>query len=156
MLFRLRKAQRIKATITLTVVYALCVLAPSVAFALAGNDHITHCLTEDHGLAAPSHHATTTHTHADGTVHAHHDAKAHVHADGSMQEPTSHHASSPRGDDDGKNHGTTCCGLFSVVGISWHPTFSFGTFSVATLSFLALQDALSGRGPERINRPPIA
>ena len=57
---------------------------------------------------------------------------------------------------DGANHGATCCSLFSVVGIAGDPAFGFGAFSLATRAFPALHDALSGRGPERINRPPIA
>src|SRR6516225_9019268 len=57
--------------------------------------------------------------------------------------------------DDGKAAIATCCGLFSVVAIPGEPVPSFGLDSLASVVLPVLGEALSGRGPERINRPPI-
>src|SRR6516162_6491615 len=129
----LTKTLRVKAAIVLAVLYALCVLAPAVAFAFSDNPAVAHCLTEghvgihDHG--AKHEHGGVLHVHADGTAHHHHD--------------------------DGKAAIATCCGLFSVVAIPGEPVPSFGLDSLASVVLPVLGEVLRGRGPERINRPPI-
>lgn len=135
----LSKSARFRAAIAVAVSYALCVVAPSVTFAFADADVVAHCLSENHGIAA-----------------VHHDAKTHVHADGTAHTHSVDHASPKQGHNDGQGQGSTCCGLFSVVGIAGEPAFSLGAFTRASLTLPALQDAMSGCGPERINRPPIA
>src|SRR5262249_44683236 len=98
MLSVLTKTFRVKAATVLAALYALCVLAPAVAFALSDNPAIAHCLTEghvgvhDHG--ADHEHGGKLHVHADGSPHQHHD-------DGAAPQP-SH--------DDGKAAMATCCG----------------------------------------------
>ena len=143
MLSVLTKTFRTRAAIFVAALYALCVLAPAVAFAFSDNPAVAHCLTEghvgvhDHG--ANHEHGGTLHVHADGSAHQHHD-------DGAAPQP-SH--------DDGKAAIATCCGLFSVVAIPGEPVPSFGSDSLASVVLPVLGEALSGRGPERINRPPI-
>jgi len=123
----LTKTLRVKAAIVLAVLYVLCILAPAVAFALSDNPAVAHCLTEGH---------VGVHDH--GGKHEH-GGKLHVHADGTTHQ---HH-------DDGT------APLFSVVAIPGEPVPSFGLDSLASVVLPALGEALSGRGPERINRPPI-
>src|SRR6516225_1677338 len=115
----LTKTLRVKAAIVLAVLYALCVLAPAVAFAFSDNPAVAHCLTEGH---------------------------VGIHDDGAAPQP-SH--------DDGKAAIATCCGLFSVVAIPGEPVPSFGLDSLASVVLPVLGEVLRGRGPERINRPPI-
>jgi hypothetical protein len=140
----LTKTLRVKAAIVLAVLYALCILAPAVAFALSDNPAVAHCLTEghvgvhDHG--AKHEHGRKLHVHADGTAHQHHD-------DGAVPQPSR---------DDGKAAIASCCGLFSVVAIPGEPVPSFGSDRFASVVLPVLGEALSGRGPKRINRPPIA
>ena len=139
----LTKTLRVNAAIVLAVLYALCILAPAVAFAFSDNPAVAHCLTEghvgihDHG--AKHEHGGVLHVHADGTAHHHHD-------DGAAPQP-SH--------DDGKAAIATCYGLFSVVAIPGEPVPSFGLDSLASVVLPVLGEVLRGRGPERINRPPI-
>jgi hypothetical protein len=143
MLSILTKSFRARAATVVAALYALCVLAPAVAFALSDNPAIAHCLTEghvgvhDHG--AQHEHGGKLHVHADGAAHQHHD-------DGAAPQPSR---------DDGKAAIASCCGLFSVVAIPGEPVPSFGSDSLASVVFPVLGEALSGRGPERINRPPI-
>jgi hypothetical protein len=142
------KGFRVKAAIALAALYALCILAPSAAFAFSNNPSIAHCLIEGHTATTAHDHGTTTvhdhggkvHVHADGTAHQHHD-------DGSAQKHPS---------DGGKADVATCCGLFSVVAVASEPDLILGLSSTASILLPALREALSGRGPERINRPPIS
>jgi len=144
MLSALTKTFRAKAATALAVLYALCVLAPAVAFALSDDPAVAHCLTEghvgihDHG--GKPEHGGKLHVHADGSPHQHHD-------DGVAPQSSGH---------DGKAALATCCGLFSVVAIPGEPLPNFGLHSLASVVLPVLLDALSGRGPDRINRPPIA
>jgi hypothetical protein len=143
MLSVLTKNLRARAATVVAALYALCVLAPAVAFALSDSPAMAHCLTEghvgvhDHG--AKHEHGGKLHVHADGSAHQHHD-------DGAAPQP-SH--------DDGKGAIASCCGLFSVVAIPGEPVPSFGFDNLASVVLPVVGEALSGRGPERINRPPI-
>ena len=152
MLSAVAKTVRIRAAITLAALYALCILAPAAAFAFSDNPAVAHCLTEGHvGIHEHSgkhDHGGKAHVHADGTAHQHHaDGTAHQHHDDGA-------APQPAGDD-GKAPIATCCGLFSVVAISGEPVPSLGFYSLASVVLPPPGEALSGRGPERINRPPI-
>ena len=138
MLSALTKTFRAKAATVLAVLYALCILAPSVAFAFSDNPAVAHCLTEGH--VGPHDHGGKVHVHADGTAHEHHD-------DGAAPQPAG---------DDGKTPVATCCGLFSVVAIPDESDVNLGLYSPASVVIPVPAEALSGRGPERINRPPIA
>jgi hypothetical protein len=137
--FVLNKTFRIKAAIAVALIYAVCILVPSAAFALAAHDAAAHCLIEDHGFAAPAHHGVASHVHADGVTHHHPDG-------GTTHKQTN---------EDGKGHAANCCGLFSVVAISGEPGITLGTLTLTSVPFAVLREALSGRGPDRINRPPI-
>jgi hypothetical protein len=141
------KGFRVKAAIVLAALYALCVLAPSAAFAFSGNPMIAHCLIEDHIAAAAHDHGASVHDHG---------GKVHVHADGTTHQ---HHDSGPvpkSQSGGGKADVATCCGLFSVVAIAGEPGLILEPTSHASVLLPPLRETLSGRGPERINRPPIS
>jgi hypothetical protein len=136
MLSVLTKTFRPKAAIVLAALYTLCILAPSAAFAFSTNPGVALCLTE--GQVGLHDHGGEVHMHADGTAHHHDDS-----------------AAPPSGDNE-KSRMATCCSLFSVVAISDEPGPSLGLCTPASTVLPLLADALSGLGPERINRPPIA
>jgi hypothetical protein len=140
MLSPVTESFRVKAALVLAALYAFCVLAPSAVFAFADGAAIAWCLTEDHGVAPMHHDAGTVHVHADGTSHHHPDS----------------HASHSDSGDHAKGHAGDCCGLFPMAGLSGEPRIAFGPSNLTAISFPVLTDALHGRGPERINRPPIA
>jgi hypothetical protein len=150
MLSALTRDFRVKAAITLAALYALCILGPSAAFAFSHNPSAAHCLTED-GLTSAAHdHGGTVHVHTDGTTHRHHgDGSTRQHHD----DGSSTHKHSSGGAKDGV---ATCCSLFSVVAVAFEPALILGLSGPASLLVPTLREALSGRGPERINRPPIA
>jgi hypothetical protein len=136
MLSVLTKTSRAKAAIVVAALYMLCILAPSAAFAFSANPTVAHCLTEGH---------VGVHDHG-GKVHVHADGAAHQHDDDGVAPPSG---------DNEKSRVATCCSLFSVVAISGEPGLSLGLYSPPSIASPILADALSGRGPERINRPPI-
>jgi len=55
--------------------------------------------------------------------------------------------------DEGK--AANCCGLFSLVAVAGESSLILGPSSSASKLLPLALEALSGRGPERINRPPI-
>jgi hypothetical protein len=149
------KSFRVRAAVALAAVYAFCILLPATAFALADGRMAPPCLMDDlaaspvhdHAmlaeLAAGHHHGSASHTHAE---------MAHYHGDGG-------HAAgaAPQTDPDhGKSRPGECCGLFPMMalagGLRPAPAPSGLTSTIIPL----LTDDLTGRGPDRIIRPPIA
>jgi hypothetical protein len=136
-----RKSLRIKAAIAATLVYALCVLAPSVALAFADSEATAHCLTQAPVAAHVHQQQPAAHSH--GSF----DGAAHVHSDEGT--PQQHSGA------DGKNHAGNCCGLFCVTAIPHEPALALSAPPVAALAGLGAAYELAGRGPDQINRPPI-
>jgi hypothetical protein len=149
MLSGLTKGFRVRAAIVIAALYGLCILAPAAPYAYSNKPAVSHCLIEnhvgvhnsggmhDHGAAHD--HGGTVHVHADGSAHQHHDE-----------------GTSPQHTDDDKARVASCCGLFSVVAIAGEPSPSLRLYSLASVVLPVVGEALSGRGPERINRPPIS
>jgi hypothetical protein len=137
MLSVLTKTFRAKAATVVATLYMLCILAPSAAFAFSTNPGIAHCLTEGH--VGVHDHGAKVHVHADGTTHQH-----------------DHDGATPPSGDNEKSRVATCCSLFSVVAISGELGLSLGFYSPASIVLPVVADSLNGRGPDRINRPPIA
>jgi hypothetical protein len=119
--------------------YAFCVLAPSAALAFSPNAD-AHCLMELQGVAAGRDHHGMVHQHADGVLHQNAD----------------HASPQKHSDADGKAHPDKCCGLFSVTTLAVEPGLALGVPAPVSVTFATLEDNLGGRGPDRINRPPIA
>jgi hypothetical protein len=135
----LTRSFRIRTAIALAAVYAFCVLAPAAALAFMDGPAAVHCLTDQHGIAAPHANDGDTHVHADGTSHRHHANDA-------------THQDSNGG---GKSHPGNCCGLFCMTALSADPTLVLSAPVRFTFAAPALDERIAGRGPDRINRPPI-
>jgi hypothetical protein len=153
------RSLRVKAAVALAAIYGFCVLLPAFAFALADGRMAPPCLAEElasifvheHEAAAaqaPSHHH-------DAGEHQHHAVAADAHAD--MHRHAAAQGAAPPADaDHGKSRPGECCGLFPLM------AFADGLPSVLPPSRLTsiviplLTDAMVGRGPDRIIRPPIA
>jgi hypothetical protein len=140
---RLGKRLRCRAALALAALYAFCILFPGVALALGGGA-AAHCLTE----AAPAHvHkavAEITHEHGDGATHSH--ATEHRHADAGAP----HHEGGAQQEPPG-----TCCGLFCISAIAHEPLGVAASTAIGMRTIPSPDFALAGRGPFRINRPPI-
>jgi len=155
MLSKLTKRLRIKTALALVALYAVCILAPHAAMAFSALP--AHCLT-DASLTAHVHTAATpAHSHGGNAGHHH---NGHQHAAGAQDAQAPHvHADggTPHKHDGGKSHpSTNCCGVFCISAIGCEPQTVFTPTPVVSLSAPALDEALVGRGPSRINRPPIS
>jgi hypothetical protein len=141
MLTRLTRRLRLRAAMALAVLYAVCAVAPSVAMALAGGAAAAHCLTDDHhGVARGQ-----GHDHIQGEMHDHGDGTAHDHA-----------GAPPADDDRQQDPGGSCCGLFCFSAATGDVD-AFVEGPVHASRVLPVLDlSRDGRGPDRINRPPIS
>jgi len=138
------KNLRVKTAVALAAAYLLCILAPAAALAFSGHPSLVHCLTEGHvGLHLQD---DGDHHHAGATAHDHHAAAAHDHHHDAASQPRSHD----------RNALPDCCGLFSVVALAGDPDLALGPSGHASMLVPAPRQALSGRGPERLYRPPIS
>ena len=140
----LTRRLRLRGAMALAALYAVCAVAPTVAMAFAGGAAAAHCLTDDdhHGVAR-----VHEHEHIQGEVHAHGDGAAPAHAD----------AAAPASDGDRQQDpGGSCCGLFCFSAMTGDAD-AFVEGPVHASRVLPVLDAsLDGRGPDRINRPPIS
>ena len=85
MLVRLTGTQRLRAGWLVALVYVLCVLAPTLSFALPGSQALSPCLTDaGHvpGMAHVHNDVPAQHVHDNGHVHDHVAAHAHAKSDG--------------------------------------------------------------------------
>ena len=138
-LMQLRRGFRLRAASALVVLYALCLLAPAVAFAFGDGTKAAHCLTDNnHGLVAShAYDASSAHGHE----HGHQDAAAHQHSsDGDRQQTKS-------GD---------CCGLFCLSALAPSADLSFAQSDVLASIPAVNANSILGRGPDRLYRPPDA
>jgi hypothetical protein len=109
----------------LALLYALCVIGPAIALAY-NNDAGAHCLTDEHVQSEKA----TNHVHHDGSTHDH-------------SAPSDHHGQSEK-----------CCGLFGFGGITPNAEVAIQPQLEISLALPPLAQALSGRGFDRIDRPP--
>lgn len=138
MLGILIKTMRTKAAIALVVLYAFTVIAPHAAMAFGNPQGAAHCLT----LASANvhDHGQTKHKHADGVEHTH----------------AVPQANDQKNSSDEKGPAAACCGLFSCSAMLTETRdLTPGLVAVSSVAVPTL-DSIEGRGPARINRPPIA
>src|SRR5258708_24147596 len=85
MLVRLTRTHRLKAGWILALAYLLCVLAPTISYALPGERSIAPCLTDDNhvpGMVHVHNEMPTKQVHKDGQVHDHAATHSHASSDG--------------------------------------------------------------------------
>ena len=154
LLSTLTRRLRIRAALALVALYAACILGPHAAMALSALP--AHCLT-DTSLTAHVHTGNApARTHAGNAGH-HHDGHHHAAPAQDAQAPHDHADAGTPHKHDGKSHpSTNCCGVFCVSAMGCEPQAISAPAPVVSVSTPALDEALVGRGPGRINRPPIA
>jgi hypothetical protein len=167
MLVRLTKATRRCAAMLIGALYALCIIMPTAAVALGAGDRPVHCFTDEQLGLTHVHQPGVGHAHAEGkdlsfahvlvgepasTSPEHALATTHVQAD-----DTTHHHDGTHQPAKSGNGGdpAACCGLFGLTAMAVDPQLDLGAPSrVSSIIPLSLEK-LTGRGPDRINRPPI-
>jgi hypothetical protein len=151
------KSFRVKAVVAVVTIYAFCILLPAIAFALADGRIAPPCLMDD--LAALSMHDHSAMSVDSAAAHHHHSAPAedaggmtHHHADAGGGPD----ATAPVDSDSGKSRPGECCGLFPMVALAGKLYPAPAPSQLTSTVIPEMADAMSGRGPDRIIRPPIA
>ena len=148
MLTRLTMITRLRAALTLALAYLLCVVGPSVALAFMDTGAALHCVTARHehrAAAAQSHDVEARAQHA--AARGHDGAAAHRHDTGHK---------SGNSEADGKAPTATCCGTFCLSAMPASPVPDVVPRTGMFAAVAAVDRGIAGRGPDRIDRPPIA
>jgi hypothetical protein len=158
MLTSLTRLKRLRAGWIIALIYLLCVLAPTISFALPGSQAVAPCLTDA--------------SHAPGMVHVQNDVPApHIHKDGHIHDHSG--ASSPTNSGDDRSISLTlngklvpekaphpsdgqCCGLTSVTAL---PAALIEIVKPSTPTALCEVEGyrkVTDNAPPRLYRPPIS
>ena len=129
MFSRLTKIRRARAAIILAGAYALCVVSPSIALALAQGAAAAHCLSDDYHHIPASDKGDVSHPHHDIDV-------------------------AGQGYDHDKVKSENCCGLFCVTVGAIPFARSLADSIQAAAMNVVIDDVLRGRPTDRIDRPP--
>ena len=157
MLVRLTRTHRLKAGWIVALAYLMCVLAPTISYALPGEHSIAPCLTDDDhvpGMVHIHNEMLTKHVHQDGQVHEH--AATHVHAgSGGIHRSMAMDAGS---DSHKAPHATDgqCCGLMCVNAL---PATLIDIVTPSAPTAVCEADGylkVTDNAPSRLYRPPIS
>ena len=155
MLVRLTRTRRLRAGWLIALAYLLCVLAPTISYALPGLHSPARCLTDENHVHGMVHvHSEPQHVHADGHTHDHDAAQGLAAGDDDSMSMTSDSVSVPekaKHSSDGQ-----CCGLMCVIAIP----ASVGDI-VKPAAPTAICEAegyrnVADNAPSRLYRPPIS
>jgi hypothetical protein len=128
MFARLPKRLRLQAALFIAALYALCVVAPTLALAFTDGAGAAHCFTDDHhNVAGDNEHGT------------------HIHHDGDSPDKSNHH---------GKQNSENCCGLFCITSGAVPLVPELAGPNHANAMALIFDDAVLGHPSDRIDRPP--
>ena len=159
MLVWLTGAERLRAGRLVALVYMLCVLAPSLSFALPGSHAVSPCLTDAIHVPSMMHvhaEAPATHLHADG--HMHDRAPAPSHASPSDSVAAIKALAAPGQTPSKGSHSSDgqCCGLTCLSAIP-AVLLEMATPSEPTASQMAEGcHEVADNAPSRHYRPPIS
>lgn len=131
----LTRAMRLRWAGFLAVLYLICALAPSAAFAFGDGSRAAHCLTETNVAA---------HVHSKGDAHAH----AHDHG------VVADHQTS-EGGDDGLAADQQCCGQFCMSSLPISHVGIIGAALPTAQPISLIAHAIQGNTPGCLYRPPI-
>jgi len=159
MLVRLTRTHRLKAGWIVALAYLLCVLAPTVSYALPGEHSLAPCLADDNhvpGMVHVHNEMTTKHVHKDGQIHEHFAAHAHSGSDGNHHPVSMAMDSKPAPEKAPHSSDGQCCGLMCVSALP------ASLIDIVTPSMpMAVREAeryleVTDNAPSRLYRPPIS
>jgi len=158
MLIRLTRTKRLRAGWLVAQIYLLCVLAPTVCFALPGSQAIALCLADA--------------SYGTGVVHVHNDLPAqHVHSDGQVHDHSGAYFHTNSGDDHAIStalngrpvpekapHSSDgqCCGLTCVTALPARLIDIVEPSAPVASCEVEGYRNVSDNAPPRLYRPPIS
>jgi hypothetical protein len=156
MFVRLTRAGRWKAGWLLAFAYLLCVLAPTISYALPGEHVVAPCLTDENhvpGMVHVHNEMPTQHVHKDGHVHDHIGGHSHAGNDDRSMSMALNGKSVP---EKAPHSDGQCCGLMSVSALPAN-LIDIVTPSAPTAACEAEGDRkVTDNAPSRLYRPPIS
>jgi hypothetical protein len=156
MLTSLTRLKRLRAGWIVALIYLLCVLAPTISFALPGSHAITPCLTEAaHGPGIVHLHtdAPIQHARIDGHVHDH--GKVHSHASSGDLNRSVSIAAKPVPEKAPHSFDGKCCGLTYVSALPVTLIDIVKPSAPTALCAIEGDRKVTDNAPPRLYRPPI-
>lgn len=160
---RLTRANRLRAGWLLAVVYVICVLAPTISFALPGQARAALCLTDEgHGrgimyvheagrlVAQQVHEGGRAHEHSEASALSGHDSdhdKLKSFAAGKSSSPAGGGHKAPAGQ---------CCGMVCVSALPATIIEIVKPSEPATVCISETYQNVADKSPPRLYRPPIS
>jgi len=159
MLVRLTRIQRMRAGWLVALVYLLCVLAPTISYALPGEHSVARCLTDENHVAGMVHVHNTIpaqHVHSDGHVHEHFAAYSSAKSDGDRPSMKVALTGKPVPEKAPHSSDGQCCGLMCVSAL---PAALIDIVTPSTPTALCKVEGfrkVTDNTPSRHYRPPIS
>ncbi len=157
MIIGLARTRRVGAGWFVALIYLLCVLAPTLSFALPGSRAVTPCLTEaahGPGVVPVRNEMPMPHIHRDGHVHDH--ANVHSHASSGDQDSSLAQNGKSAPEKAPHSHDGQCCGLTCVTALPTTLTDIVKPDAPTALCEIEGSRKVTDNAPPRLYRPPIS
>ncbi len=158
MIIGLTKTRRVGAGWLVALIYLLCVLAPTLSFALPGSRAVTPCLTEAAHGPGPVHRHTDApiqHVGIDGPVHDHANVRSHASSSDNRSISIALNTKSAPEKAPHSSDGQ-CCGLTCITALP-ATLIDIAKPSVPTaLCEIEGSRKVTDNAPPRLYRPPIS
>lgn len=139
----------------MALAYSLCVLAPTISYALPGAHVLARCLTDENHVPGMVHvHSEPQHLHKDGHTHDHAAVQGLAADDDDSMSVTSGSKSVPekaRHSSDGQ-----CCGLMCVTALPATVVDIVKPLALTALCEVEGYRNVADNAPPRLYRPPIS
>jgi len=159
MLTSLTRLKRVRAGWIVALIYLLCVLAPTISYALPGNHAVAPCLTDENhvpGMVHVKNEMPTQHVHKDGYVHNHSGAHSHASTDGDDR-PMSMAPAAPSIPEKAPHSSDgQCCGLMCVTALPATLIDIVKPSAPTALCEVRGDRKVTDNAPPRHYRPPIS
>ena len=156
---RLTRARRWKAGWLLAFVYFLCVLAPTLSFALPGSHAVAPCLTDASHVPGIVHihaEAPTGHIPHDGHMHDHASAHSHANPDGDRPSMSVALNGKPTPEKTSHSSNQQCCGLMCITALPATLIDIVTPSAPTALCDVESHRKVTDNAPPRLYRPPIS
>jgi hypothetical protein len=159
MIIGLTRMKRVRAGWFVALIYLLCVLAPTLSFALPGSRAATPCLTEaahGPGIVHVDGDTPIQHVHNDGRMYDHAAAHAHAISDGDQRSNSVALNGKSVPEKAPHSHDGQCCGLTCVSALPVTLNDIVKPSAPVALCEFEGYRKVTDNAPPRLDRPPIS
>jgi hypothetical protein len=151
----------LKAGWFVALTYLLCVLAPTISYALPGAHAIAPCLTDEShvpGMVHVHNEMPTQHVHQDGHVHDHSGGHSHANSDGDQRSMSTSMAPGADSVPNKAPHSSDgqCCGLMCITALPAALMDIVKPSAPTALCEVEGYRKVADNAPPRLYRPPIS